>query len=53
MNKSLRFISISHKTASVTQREEFHIPEEEKSDLVKLIFDAFSRYFRLAASGYL
>ena len=41
MNKSLRFISISHKTASVTQREEFHIPEEEKSDLVKLIFDVF------------
>ena len=41
MNKSLRFISISHKTASVTQREEFHIPEEEKSELVKLISDAF------------
>ena len=41
MNKSLRYISISHKTASVTQREEFHIPEEEKSDLVKLISDAF------------
>ncbi len=41
MNKSLRFISISHKTASVTQREEFHIPEEEKSELVKLIYDVF------------
>jgi len=41
MNKSLRFISISHKTASVTQREEFHIPEEEKSELVTLIYDVF------------
>ena len=41
MNKSLRYISISHKTASVSQREEFHIPEEEKSDLVTLISDAF------------
>jgi glutamyl-tRNA reductase len=41
MNKSLRYISISHKTASVTQREEFHIPEEEKSELVTLIYDAF------------
>jgi len=41
MNKSLRYISISHRTASVTQREEFHIPEEEKSDLVTLISDAF------------
>jgi glutamyl-tRNA reductase len=41
MNKSLRYISISHRTASVTQREEFHFPEEEKSELVTLISDAF------------
>jgi glutamyl-tRNA reductase len=42
MNKSLHFISISHKTASVTRREEFHIIEEEKSDLVNLICKTYS-----------
>ncbi|MGB5668309.1 MAG: hypothetical protein WBM53_15845 [Maribacter sp.] len=41
MSKSLRFISISHKTASVTQREEYHIPEEEKSELAAQISSAF------------
>ena len=41
MSKSLRFISISHKTASVTQREEYHIPEEEKSELAAQISAAF------------
>jgi len=42
MSKSLRFISISHHTASVTQREIYHIPEEEKSDLVARICPAFT-----------
>ena len=42
MNKSLRFISISHHTASVTQREIYHIPEEEKSDLVARICPVFT-----------
>jgi len=41
MGKSLRFISISHKTASVTQREEYHIPDEEKSGLVTQICNTF------------
>ena len=41
MGKALRFISISHKTANVTQREEFHIPDEEKSALVARICDTF------------
>ena len=41
MNKSLRFISISHHTASVTQREMYHIPEEEKSDLVAHICNTY------------
>ncbi len=42
MDKSLRYISISHKTASVTQRETYHIPEEEKSDLVTRICADFT-----------
>lgn len=42
MNKSLRFISISHKTASIAQREEFHIQEAERSDLVTAIVNTFS-----------
>lgn len=41
MEKSLRYISISHKTASVAQREIFHIPKEEKKDLVAYIRDTF------------
>lgn len=42
MNKKLRYISISYKTASVGQREEYHIPEEEKTCLVELIRDTFN-----------
>ncbi|MGB5500382.1 MAG: NAD(P)-binding domain-containing protein [Maribacter sp.] len=42
MNKSLRFISISHKKASIAQREEFHIQEAERSDLVTAIGNTFS-----------
>ncbi len=42
MNKLLRYISISHKTASVVQREVYHIPEEEKENLVLMIRAAFS-----------
>ena len=41
MNQSLRYISISHKTASIQQREVFHIPMEKKSDYTKLICDTF------------
>ncbi|WP_422082296.1 glutamyl-tRNA reductase [Ulvibacterium sp.] len=41
MEKSLRYISISHKTASVAQREVFHIPKEEKEDLVAHIRGTF------------
>ena len=42
MKKLLRYISISHKTASVAQREVYHIPEEEKENLVSMIRAAFS-----------
>jgi glutamyl-tRNA reductase len=42
MDKSLRYISISHKTASMAQREEFHIQETRKSELVKGICTTFS-----------
>lgn len=41
MEKSLRYISISHKTASVAQREVFHIPKEEKKDLVARLCETF------------
>jgi len=41
MNQSLRYISISHKTASTKQREVFHIPLEKKSDYVHLICNTF------------
>ena len=41
MNKSFRYISISHKTASVAQREDYHISEEEKNSLTKLICNSF------------
>jgi len=41
MDKSLRYISISHKTASIAQREEFHIQEAERSDLVTAIGNTF------------
>ena len=42
MKKLLRYISISHKTASVVQREVYHIPEEEKEKLVSMIRATFS-----------
>ena len=42
MDKSLRYISISHKTASIAQREEFHIQEAVKSELVTGICKTFS-----------
>lgn len=41
MEKSLRYISISHKTASVAQREAFHIPKGEKKNLVAHIRRTF------------
>lgn len=41
MNKSFRYISISHKTASVAQRENYYISEEEKNSLAKLICNSF------------
>ncbi|MEO1010985.1 MAG: hypothetical protein AAFX53_06730 [Bacteroidota bacterium] len=34
MDNSLRYISISHKTASLAQREVFHIPQTKKERLV-------------------
>jgi len=42
MDKSLRYISISHKTASIAQREEFHIPVVERSELVAGFCSTFS-----------
>ncbi len=41
MNDSLQCISISHKTASVSQREDFHISEEEKREFLSLICKTF------------
>jgi len=41
-NKSLRYISISHKTATVTQRAEYHISDEEMSDFVNLLCEKFN-----------
>jgi glutamyl-tRNA reductase len=41
MDTSLQYISISHKTASVIQREDYHISEEEKPRLVHLMHDTF------------
>ena len=41
MNQSLRYISISHKTALVKQREVFHIPLEKKSDYTQRLCDTF------------
>ena len=42
MNKSFRYISISHNTASTLQREKYHISEEEKEALTTLICDSFN-----------
>lgn len=41
MNKSFRYISISHKVASAIQREKYHISEEDKEELTNLICDSF------------
>ena len=41
MDKTLRYIGISHKTASVMQREMFHISESEKETLVDVISNMF------------
>lgn len=41
MPKSLRYLSISHKTASVAQREQFYISEEEKHRVVEHFCDVF------------
>jgi len=41
MSKTLRFISISHKTASVSKREEYHISDGEKRSLTELIRNTF------------
>lgn len=42
MNKTLRYISVSHKTASTIQREKYHISELEKEELTRLICQTFS-----------
>lgn len=42
MNKSLRYISISHKKASTVQREKYHISEEEKESFTQLICKTFT-----------
>ena len=44
MSKTLRFISISHKTASVSKREEYHISDRDKNSLITLIQTAFVPY---------
>ena len=41
MSKTLRFIRISHKTASVSKREEYHISDCEKNKLMTLIQTTF------------
>lgn len=41
MNNSLQYISISHKTASVAQREAYHVSEEEKRELQELLSRSF------------
>lgn len=42
MIKSLRYISISYKTASIVQREVFHITDEEKNLLAEKICHTFT-----------
>ena len=41
MNKILRFISISHRTATVTQRAVYHIPDEEISSFLDIVSKKF------------
>ena len=42
MNNLLQYISISHKTASVAKREEYHLSEEEKTALITLISNSYN-----------
>jgi glutamyl-tRNA reductase len=42
MDKSLRYISISHKTASTEKREKYHISDAEKKGLANLVCNYFS-----------
>ena len=42
MNKSLRYISISHITATVTQRADYHFSNEEISDFVNALRKEFN-----------
>ena len=42
MNRTLRFIGISHKKALVAQRDMYHFSEEEKSNLSELLCHTFS-----------
>ncbi len=42
MEKSLRYLSISHKTATTVQREKYHISEEEKKRLTQRISENFT-----------
>ncbi len=51
MNKSLRYISISHKTATVIQRSHYHISDDEMNKFVGLVrkeFNDISGLFLLA-----
>ena len=41
MNKSYRYISISHKTATTKDREKYHISEEEKEQLSHVLSTSF------------
>jgi glutamyl-tRNA reductase len=41
MKKTVRYISISHETATVGQRERYFIPEEEKGEVVSSICNKF------------
>lgn len=41
MSKTLRFISISHKTASVSKREEYHVSDCEMGSLLELIHNTY------------
>ena len=41
INRSFRYISISHKTATAAQREHYHISQDEKSSLTEVIGNTF------------
>jgi len=42
MNRTLRYIGISHKNASVAQRDMYHFSDEEKNNIAELICHTFS-----------